>query len=207
LSLSRPAQASLTLPPARSHSRPRATFVTRLRPGRLPDRAARRLPDLSTTLWVDSSSTGDSRLRGALPIADIRPAIMGRAVSWSCPVPVNRNSPASCPWLSCSCQRPAGSAPSIQPRQAAQFSFARLPDRLHGWSKRHPRPQGNTIAIPQLAVDREQIVVEYPRTPARVSCLMIKRGKRAKARPPSKYFGPPLPPATGRCVCRGAARE
>src|ERR1700730_17996691 len=36
LSLSRPAQASLTLRPARSLSRPKATFVTRLQPFRLP---------------------------------------------------------------------------------------------------------------------------------------------------------------------------
>src|SRR5215467_5974176 len=50
---------------------PKATFVTRLQPCRLPDRAARQLPDQSTTLWVDSSSASDSRLRGALPGADI----------------------------------------------------------------------------------------------------------------------------------------
>src|SRR5947209_17545526 len=72
LSLSRPAQASLTLRPAGSLSRPEATFVTRLQPLRLPARAARQLPDQSTTLRVDSSSTGDPRLRGALPIADVR---------------------------------------------------------------------------------------------------------------------------------------
>src|SRR6266853_803961 len=46
---------------------PKATFVTRLQPYRLPGQAARQLPDQSTTLWVDSSSTDDSRLRGALP--------------------------------------------------------------------------------------------------------------------------------------------
>jgi hypothetical protein len=46
---------------------PKATFVTRLQPFRSPGRAARQLPDQSTTLWVDSSSTGNSRLRGALP--------------------------------------------------------------------------------------------------------------------------------------------
>jgi hypothetical protein len=34
---------------------------------RLPAQAARQLPDQSTTLRVDSSSTDDSRLRGALP--------------------------------------------------------------------------------------------------------------------------------------------
>ena len=43
---------------------------TRLQPFRSPGRAARLLPDQSTTLWMDSSSTGDSRLRGALPIPD-----------------------------------------------------------------------------------------------------------------------------------------
>ena len=46
---------------------PKAAFVTRLQPFRLPDRAARQLPDQSTTLWVESSSTDDSRLRGARP--------------------------------------------------------------------------------------------------------------------------------------------
>src|SRR4249920_3155427 len=70
LSLSRPAQASLTLRPAGSLSRPRATFVTRLQPMRLPAQADRQLPDQSTTLRVDTSSTDDSRLRGALPIPD-----------------------------------------------------------------------------------------------------------------------------------------
>src|SRR5262249_20151506 len=49
---------------------PKATFVTRLQPCQLPGRAARQLPDQSTTLWVDSSSTSDSRLRGALPQPD-----------------------------------------------------------------------------------------------------------------------------------------
>src|SRR5438552_12771006 len=68
----RPAQASLTLRPAGSLSRPQATFVTRLQPMRLPARAARQLPDQSKTLRVDSSSTDVSRLRGALPLADVR---------------------------------------------------------------------------------------------------------------------------------------
>jgi hypothetical protein len=49
---------------------PKATFVTRLRPFRSPGRAARQLPDQSTILWVVSSSTGDSRPQGALPIPD-----------------------------------------------------------------------------------------------------------------------------------------
>src|SRR6202049_29219 len=71
LSLSRPAQASLTLRPAGLLNRLKAAFVTRLQPSRLPDRTARQLPDPSTTLWVDSSSTGDPRLRGALPNPDV----------------------------------------------------------------------------------------------------------------------------------------
>ena len=50
---------------------PKAAFVTRLQPCRLPGRAARQLPDQSTTLWVESSSTSDPRLRGALPKGDI----------------------------------------------------------------------------------------------------------------------------------------
>ena len=45
---------------------PKAAFVTRLRPDRLPCQAARQLPDLSTTIWVDPSSTGVTRRRGAL---------------------------------------------------------------------------------------------------------------------------------------------
>jgi hypothetical protein len=43
---------------------PKAAFVTRLRHGQLPSRAARQLPDRSTPIWVESSSTGDPRLSG-----------------------------------------------------------------------------------------------------------------------------------------------
>jgi hypothetical protein len=69
LTLSRPAQASLALWPAGSLSHPKVTFVTRLRPDQLPGRAARQLPDLSTIIRVEPSSTDDSRRQGALPIA------------------------------------------------------------------------------------------------------------------------------------------
>jgi hypothetical protein len=44
---------------------PKAAFVTRLRSGQLPNRTARQLPDLSTPIWVDSSSTGHPCLCGA----------------------------------------------------------------------------------------------------------------------------------------------
>jgi hypothetical protein len=50
---------------------PEATFVTRLRPAQLPGQVARQLPDQSTTLRVEPSSTSDSRLRGARPKSDI----------------------------------------------------------------------------------------------------------------------------------------
>jgi hypothetical protein len=56
-------------PPDRSAAQ--GDFVTRLQPFRLSGRAARQLPDQSTTFWVDSSSTSVSRLRGARPTRDI----------------------------------------------------------------------------------------------------------------------------------------
>src|SRR3954462_9920758 len=45
---------------------PKAAFVTRLQSGRLPDQTAHQLPKLSTIPWMDPSSTGDTRPRGAL---------------------------------------------------------------------------------------------------------------------------------------------
>src|SRR5215218_4086583 len=45
---------------------PKAAFVTRLQPSQLPDQAAHQLPEQSTTLRVEPSSTGDTRRRGAL---------------------------------------------------------------------------------------------------------------------------------------------
>jgi hypothetical protein len=50
---------------------PKVTFVTRLQPSQLPGQAARQLPDLSTIIRVEPSSTDDSRRQGALPIADL----------------------------------------------------------------------------------------------------------------------------------------
>jgi hypothetical protein len=50
---------------------PKVTFVTRLRPSQLPNQVARQLPDLSTIIRVEPSSTDDSRLQGALPIPDV----------------------------------------------------------------------------------------------------------------------------------------
>jgi hypothetical protein len=44
---------------------PKAAFVTRLQPGQLPNQAACQLPELPTSLRVDSSSTGVTRRRGA----------------------------------------------------------------------------------------------------------------------------------------------
>jgi hypothetical protein len=51
---------------------PKAAFVTGLRRNQLPGHAARQLPAQSTTRWVEPSSTGVSRLRGAPEEADMR---------------------------------------------------------------------------------------------------------------------------------------
>jgi hypothetical protein len=82
LSLSRPAQASLTLRPVGSlshqsglcHEAP-ALPVTRL--------SRSSATDQSTTLWVESSSTDGSRLQGARPKPDIAIAIVHRFKSHS----------------------------------------------------------------------------------------------------------------------------
>ena len=44
---------------------PEAAFVTRLQSVRLLVQTARQLPDQSTIIWVEPSSTGDTRRRGA----------------------------------------------------------------------------------------------------------------------------------------------
>ena len=56
---------------------PKVTFVTRLRSRQLPSETARQLPDLSTIIRVEPSSTDDSRLQGALPISDIQALSVG----------------------------------------------------------------------------------------------------------------------------------
>src|SRR4029079_18499376 len=55
---------------------PKAAFVTGFRRSRLPGHAARQLPAQSTARWVEPSSTGDSRLRGAPERADVDGAIL-----------------------------------------------------------------------------------------------------------------------------------
>ncbi len=61
------------LRPAGSLSRPRRPLSRGFSPAGYPNQAARQLPDLSTIIRVDPSSTGVPRLRGALPIGDIKP--------------------------------------------------------------------------------------------------------------------------------------
>src|SRR6516225_4399687 len=61
---------------------PKVTFVTRLRSRQLPSETARQLPDLSTIIRVEPSSTDDSRLQGALPGYALPPRLenaVGRA--------------------------------------------------------------------------------------------------------------------------------
>src|SRR5262249_57568350 len=50
---------------------PTVTFVTRASAQTLHNRAARQLPDLSTIIRVEPSSTSDSRRQGALPGRDL----------------------------------------------------------------------------------------------------------------------------------------
>ena len=66
---------------------PKAAFVTRLRPGQLPDQAARQLPEQSTTLRVEPSSTGDTRRRGARRVEDGRGGL-GHAATLRFPSPL-----------------------------------------------------------------------------------------------------------------------
>ena len=68
---------------------PKAAFVTRLRPGQLPDRAARQLPEQPTTLWVEPSSTGDPRPRGARRVEDGRGSL-GPMANAPFPIPAHR---------------------------------------------------------------------------------------------------------------------
>src|SRR5215831_10151264 len=54
-----PPRPHISIAVARSGGQPpKAVFVTRLRSGPSPSQTARQLPDLSTIIWVDSSSTG-----------------------------------------------------------------------------------------------------------------------------------------------------
>ena len=72
-SLSRPAQAITHVTARRVARPPKAAFVTRLRSGKLPNQTARQLPDLSTTIWVDSASTGYPCLCGAHSEIRVKP--------------------------------------------------------------------------------------------------------------------------------------
>src|SRR4029078_9036721 len=79
--------ASMAVTPRVMPRPPSAAFVTRLRPGQLPGQAARQLPDQSTTLWVEPSSTGDTRLQGARRVEDGRGGL-GDAATLRFPSPL-----------------------------------------------------------------------------------------------------------------------
>src|SRR3954452_16691878 len=66
---------------------PKATFVTRLQPGQLPNRAARQLPAQPTTRWVVPSSTGKPRRLGARRVEDGRGGL-GHAATLRFPSPL-----------------------------------------------------------------------------------------------------------------------
>jgi hypothetical protein len=65
LNLSRPAQAITRVAAGRIAQPPRAAFVARLRPSQSPSQAARQLPDSSTSIRVEPSSTRETRRQGA----------------------------------------------------------------------------------------------------------------------------------------------
>jgi hypothetical protein len=71
LNLSRPAQPPDHSPgvtrvaAGRIAQPPKAAFVARLQPGRLPSQTARQLPDPSTSIRVEPSSTRETRRQGA----------------------------------------------------------------------------------------------------------------------------------------------
>jgi hypothetical protein len=82
---------------------PKAAFVTGLRRDQLPGHAARQLPAQSTTRWVEPSSTGVSRLRGAPEFPDIealfdqpsRFANSETALSLAADIAIRRDEPCS----------------------------------------------------------------------------------------------------------------
>lgn len=91
LSLSKPAQTSLTLRPSVLLNCLKATFVTRRPPGYPTEPLVSY--QINPHLWVEPSSTGDPRLRSALLTADLRRSdiILAQHQSWC--------SSALGPWL------------------------------------------------------------------------------------------------------------
>jgi hypothetical protein len=87
LSLSRPAQALLALRPAGLLSRPRRPLSRGSDPASYPAKPLASFRIQSTTIRVESSSTDDSRLQGALPSTDSTPRCCapGLAGTESCP--------------------------------------------------------------------------------------------------------------------------
>src|SRR4051794_40086694 len=88
---------------------PTAAFVTRLQPSQLPDQTARQLPEQSTTLRVEPSSTGDTRRRGALGNPGLSPT---------------RPKPNTCDLFSGVC--PQSQGPRIAPAQGRSPRLRRL---------------------------------------------------------------------------------
>ena len=121
---------------------PKATFVTRLQPARLPDQAARQLPDQSTTLRVAPSSTGDTRPRGAqntirkqwicVTVASKPCSARGagefvracRAQSLYC---ANRPRPARYLWVQAQAAAPSGAIKRLRPTtHTSRVSISRI---------------------------------------------------------------------------------
>ena len=57
-------------------------ILCHIRTSEVPSKAARQLPDLSITIRVEPSSTGNPRLRGALPISDFQLPVDYQILVW-----------------------------------------------------------------------------------------------------------------------------
>src|SRR3954467_5240746 len=112
---------------------PKAAFVTRLRPGRLPRQAARQLPDQSTTLWMEPSSIGDTRRRGARRVEDGRGSL---GLVWQRSVSRPRSSNRTC-------GLPASGFPTgFSPRHTAGTEFGVCCRSSGRWQTRPAAPIG-----------------------------------------------------------------
>jgi len=112
---------------------PKAAFVTRLQSVRLLVQTARQLPDQSTTLWGESSSTGHTRLRGA-----------HRADRRRDPAPINRQRSTQASDYCEFRRKPAGDT-DLKPATIPRCS--RPPDPVNRFSSFAPRGSA-TAALP-----------------------------------------------------------
>ena len=122
-SLSRPAQASLTLRPAGLLNRPRRPLSRGFGPAGYPTKPLVSYQVLPTTSWVDPSSTGEPRRWGARKVEEGR----GAATSDPFPLPAHQTGRADFPhpaFRLASPRRHTAGRPSEHGGAAARRAFA-----------------------------------------------------------------------------------